>query len=846
MIAVINDIDRLLQAAPSRYGEAYDLELRLTASAPAFTVALDATVSPSAIVFIVSRVGIGAGPVVFTTDTGVPLAIDGDVATLLPAAMVGPSCTVTATQTWQGQEYVDRRTVFKSLAFDASTPPAPTGLAATGALASIQLEWAATNNANIGKVEVWRALADDRSTAVPVGETAGLGHSYADNIGAAGVFFYWIRYISKANIPGPFNGQAGTRGATSTNADYLLDVLTNQIAESQLLQTLRDRINLVDATSEVAGSVAARIKAETDQRIDAIDQEIRDRMAALLGEAQAREAYVRDYTYSKVETDNALAVQAQTIAANFTSYAGGAVDAAMQQAVSTAQAYVQNYAYSKGAVDAAEAAQASAITTAYQNYANGKMGEATTAAAADVRNYAYSKSAIDASEAAQSSAITTAYRTYADGKKDEALTAASADVRSYAYSKSGTDSALASLATTLRAEMATSSSGTITAAYVQQYTYSKTEFDNAQAGQSSTLTTSYQQYANDRKTEAISASAADVRNYSYSRSDVDGGFATQFSTLTANYQNYSNAARDAAIQAASADVRNYAYSKADTNGAIASATTTLQSTVSGHTTSIQSQQTTINGLSGMAVLKIDNNGYVAGWGLASEIINGQPTSSFIVNAANFAFVTPGAAPQVMFTGGQVNGETVIGFSGTLMGPSGTLGNLRINGSLGLKAISYNNDVGIWQGLVNGVPKFSIVAPNGAKLLFDPNEANPLQLVNVPQATSFAAGITIQDGVDYRTVGRNVNGAYGGTFMATTANGVGPYTYSWSVSYQGIATGWINGSATGQQAQLAVFGHGIRTEDGSPADFDFYVTCVVTDTGTNTARTITRLMTIGFV
>jgi hypothetical protein len=801
MIPVINDIDRLLQAAPSRYGEAYEFDLRLSASAPGFQVALDATVSPSAIVFIVSRVGIGAGPVVFTTDTGVPLAIDGDVATLLPAAMLGPSCTVTVTQTWQGQEYVDRRTVLKTLAFDASTPPTPSGLRATGALASIQLAWDATNNTNMGKVEVWRSLEDDRSTAVPVGETAGLGRDYADNIGAAGVFFYWIRYISKANIPGPFNAQSGTRGATSTSSDYLLDVLTGRIAESQLLKALRDRISLIDATAEVAGSVAARIKNETDQRIAAIDQEIEDRLAALRGEAQAREAYVQDYTYSKVESDNALAIMAQSIAANFTSYTGD-VNQAIQQAVSTA--------------------------------------------AADVRNYAYSKAQVDAAESAQSDAITTAYRTYADGKMDAALTAASADVRTYAYSKSASDGALASLATTLRAEMATSSSGTITAAYVQQYTYSKTEFDNAQAGQSSTLTTSYQQYANDRKTEAISASAADVRNYSYSRSDVDGGFATQFNTLTANYQNYSNAARDAAIQAASADVRNYAYSKAGTDGAIASATTTLQSTVGDHTTTIQTQQQSINGLKGQAVLVIDNNGYIVGWGLASEIINGQPTSRFIVNAANFAFVTPGAAPQVMFSGGQINGQTVIGFTGTLMGPSGTLGTLKLLGSLGVQASGYNNDVGIWQGMVGGVPKFSIVAGNGAKLLFDPTQPQPLQLVNVPQATSFSAVVTANDGSYYHTAGRNINGAYIGSFSANTAHGVGPYSYSWSVSTSnGVARGWISGATDGQQAGLAVYGAGLKTEDGSPFEVDFYVQCVVRDTGGNVVVTVSALTTVGF-
>lgn len=785
MIPVINDIDRLLRAAPSRYGQAFDLQLRLTASAPGFQVALDATVNPSAIVFIVSRVGIGAGPVVFTTDTGVPLAIDGDVATLLPAAMVGPACTVTATQTWQGQEYVDRRTVLKTLAFDASMPAAPSGLRATGALASIQLAWDATNNTNMGKVEVWRSLEDDRSTAVPVGETAGLGRDYADNIGAAGVFFYWIRYISKANIPGPFNAQSGTRGATSRNPEYLLDVLTDRIAESQLLKTLRDRISLVDATAEVAGSVAARIKNETDQRIAAIDQEIRDRMAALLEQRAETDAYVQGYTYSKVETDNALAIQAQAIAANFTSYAGEAMGQAMQQAVSTA--------------------------------------------AADVRNYAYSKAAVDAAEAAQSDTITTAYRTYANGKMDEALTAAAADVRTYSYSKSGTDSALASLATTLRAEMATSTSGTITSAYVQNYTYSKAELDNAQAGQSSTLTTGYQQYANARRDEAISASSADVRNYSYSKSAVDGAFSTQFSTLTANYQNYANGVRDVAIQVASADVRSYAYSKAGTDGAIASATSTLQSTVDGHSTSIQTQLQSINGLKGLAALVIDNNGYVVGWGLASEILNGQPTSTFIVNAANFAFVTPGAAPQVMFSGGQVNGQTVIGFSGTLLGPSGSLNTLRLTGSLAMQATAYNSDAGIWQGFVGGVAKMSFVAPNGAKILFDPSASQPIQLLNVGVAQApLNVSITTAGGNLITSYGRNASAATSVAGYVNVPDGSGNYQIDWVATADGYAC-WPTNPG-GNNCAAAMKGPGIAMPDG----VGIVLTCNVKDL--NTGRT----------
>lgn len=472
---------------------------------------------------------------------------------------------------------------------DPDIPPTPERLEATGAFKYILLTWEfARGYSRLANFEVWRSTTNAIGDAVLIAQPYGI--IYADEVGPGKSYYYWVRAVSDAPATSPFNALEGTLGATQLDPGYLLDLLAGQITESQLYQDLGDRINLIDATAEVAGSVAARVKAETDARVEAIDAEIEARMLAIQGEAEAREAYVQEYTYSKLETNSALAIQATT------------------------------------------------ITTAYEAYADAVESSATSTAAADVRNYAYSKSDINAAEAAQTNAITTGYTTYTDGKTGEVLTAAAADVRNYAYSKSDVNGALASLATELRGEMQSTSG--VSAAYVQNYTYSKAEFDQAQAGQNNTLTTNYTQYADTKKTEAISAAAADVRNYSYSKSSVDGALTTQFNTLTTNYQNYATDAAAGAVATASADVRSYAYSKAGTDGAIASATSTLQTTVDGHTTTIGSHTTTINGLSGQYVFKIDNNGYVSGFGLASTLTTAAPFSSFIVRSDSFAIASP--------------------------------------------------------------------------------------------------------------------------------------------------------------------------------------------------------------
>ena len=80
--------------------------------------------------------------------------------------------------------------------------------------------------------------------------------------------------------------------------------------------------------------------------------------------------------------------------------------------------------------------------------------------------------------------------------------------------------------------------------------------------------------------------------------------------------------------------------RANADSAIASTVTTLNTTVGGHSTSIQTNATSINGLRGEYTVKIDANGHVAGFGLASEYdpVADSSTSEFFVNADKFAIL----------------------------------------------------------------------------------------------------------------------------------------------------------------------------------------------------------------
>lgn len=100
----------------------------------------------------------------------------------------------------------------------------------------------------------------------------------------------------------------------------------------------------------------------------------------------------------------------------------------------------------------------------------------------------------------------------------------------------------------------------------------------------------------------------------------------------------------------------------------ASTVNTLQTTVDGHTSTIAENIESINGLGAQYTVKINNNGQIAGFGLASTPVNGEPYSEFTVLANAFKIGSPtgNTTPfAVVDTGGGVyktllNSDVVIG------------------------------------------------------------------------------------------------------------------------------------------------------------------------------------------
>lgn len=130
----------------------------------------------------------------------------------------------------------------------------------------------------------------------------------------------------------------------------------------------------------------------------------------------------------------------------------------------------------------------------------------------------------------------------------------------------------------------------------------------------------------------ITTNAAAIQTEATTRAGADSALASDMSALTATVGGNTSAISSEATTRANADT------------ALASSVSTLSSTVSGHTTSIQTVTETANGLSAQWTTKIDNNGFLSGFGLASSAVNSTPLADFTVLADRFSIINPNTTP----------------------------------------------------------------------------------------------------------------------------------------------------------------------------------------------------------
>lgn len=215
---------------------------------------------------------------------------------------------------------------------------------------------------------------------------------------------------------------------------------------------------------------------------------------------------------------------------------------------------------------------------------------------------------------------------------DEAA-ARGAAITNEATIRQSADSSLASQITTITASV----SGN--AAAIQAEATARANADSAEATARQTLAAR----VTDAETGLTAAQAA-ITTESSTRATADTALSSQITALTST------------VGANTAAITTESTTRANADSALSSQITTLSSTVGSNTTAIQQEASTratqTGDLFAKYTVKIDTNGYVSGFGLASTANNATPFSDFTIRADRFSIAAPsgpGVAELVPFT-----------------------------------------------------------------------------------------------------------------------------------------------------------------------------------------------------
>ena len=189
------------------------------------------------------------------------------------------------------------------------------------------------------------------------------------------------------------------------------------------------------------------------------------------------------------------------------------------------------------------------------------------------------------------------------------------------------DGALATQITNLTSVVASDKAFVLSA--IQDEATTRSTADSALATTITNLTST----VNTNNTDTLAALSQEATTRANADTAISNTVNTLAATVTTNNTN------------AFAAIQSEATTRATADSALASNITTLTSTVNNNTASIQTVQSTVNGIAAEYSVKLDVNGYVTGYGQYNE---GPGASGFIVLADKFAIVTPGINPVVPF------------------------------------------------------------------------------------------------------------------------------------------------------------------------------------------------------
>lgn len=149
-------------------------------------------------------------------------------------------------------------------------PTRPTNFTAVGGFTHIILTWDYPNYNGHAHTEIWRSSTDDFGSAVRI--QTNIGSIAEDTVDYGSQLYYWVRHVNVNSVVGPLNATAGTYAQSSPNISQVISDLSDELNETHLAQSLRSRIDLIDAPTIGLVSQAAGLASE-------LSEEVSDRVA---------------------------------------------------------------------------------------------------------------------------------------------------------------------------------------------------------------------------------------------------------------------------------------------------------------------------------------------------------------------------------------------------------------------------------------------------------------------------------------------------------------------------------------------------------------------------------------
>lgn len=178
---------------------------------------------------------------------------------------------------------------------DYTVPPAPTGFRVDGGFTNVFLSWDGAPYRNHNYTEIWRSQTNNLGTAVMVGTTA--ANVYADPANANTTYYYWIRFVSRASVVGPYNSTSGTMGRTAIDVAAVFPALEEDIVNSPFFQELGARITAAETGIRLANETTSTSAAQ----ILTLSSQVGGNTASLQVQARVTNGLSGQYT---VKIDN--------------------------------------------------------------------------------------------------------------------------------------------------------------------------------------------------------------------------------------------------------------------------------------------------------------------------------------------------------------------------------------------------------------------------------------------------------------------------------------------------------------------------------------------------------------